>query len=67
MPIVQIELQFNDKGTATGVRNINAVSDSLDRAKKSASDLGKDGSNSLNTFGKGAEESAPSKRIRPRR
>ncbi len=58
MPIVQIELQFNDKGTATGVRNINAVSDSLDRAKKSASDLGKDGSNSLNTFGKGAEESA---------
>lgn len=58
MPIVQIELQFNDKGTATGVRNINTISDSLDRAKKSASDLGKDGSNSLNTFGKGAEESA---------
>nr|DAK94201.1 MAG TPA: minor tail protein [Bacteriophage sp.] len=58
MPIIQIELQLNDKGTATGVRNINAVSDSLDRAKKSASDLGKDGSNSLNTFGKGAEESA---------
>lgn len=58
MPIVQIELQFNDKGSATGVRNINAVSDSLDRAKKSAADLGKDGSNSLNTFGKGAEESA---------
>lgn len=58
MPIVQIELQFNDKGTATGVRNMGAISDAADKAKKSVNDFGRSSSDSMSSMGKGADEAA---------
>ena len=39
MPVVQIELQFDDKGAVTGARKVSAVTEALDSAKKAASEM----------------------------
>lgn len=56
MPIVQIELQFNDKGSATGVRSLKNISDAANGANESVNKLGKGGADSFSAFGKGAED-----------
>lgn len=56
MPIVQIELQFNDKGSATGVRSLKNISDAADNAKNAVNEIGKGGAGSFSSLGKGADD-----------
>ena len=55
MPIVNIELKFNDQGAVTGARNLTALSEAADKAQKSVSGVGDRGSASVSEFGKNAE------------
>ena len=56
MPIVNIELKFNDQGAVTGARNLTALADAANKAQKSVSDLGDKGSSSIAGLGKNAEQ-----------
>lgn len=40
MPVVQIELQFDDKGAVTGARKISAVANAADDAQKAVASIG---------------------------
>ena len=55
MPIVNIELKFNDQGAVTGARNLTALSEAADKAQKSVSGVGDRGAASVSSLGKNAE------------
>ena len=55
MPIVNIELKFNDQGAVTGARNLTALSEAAEKAQKSVSGIGGKGSASVSEFGKNGQ------------
>ena len=58
MPIVNIELKFNDQGAITGARNLTALADAANKAQKSVSDVGDKGASSVAGLGKNADAAA---------